>query len=434
MASRWATVSLSEVATVNPDARDRSWPFPHIRYVDISSVGTGFLHEQPRLIAVEEAPSRATRLVTNQDTVLSTVRPNRRSMFFVREPESDWVVSTGFAVVRARPGAIDPRYLYWCIYSQSFTDYLVSRERGAAYPAVSVEDIQDAEIPLPPIEVQRAIGSRLGALDDKIELNRRVSETLEGIARTLFKSWFVDFDPVRAKAEREDPGLPGPIARLFPDSFEASSMGEIPTGWTEASLGELTEKPQYGFTASASDDPIGPKFLRITDINKTPWIDWQDVPYCDADVSDREKYLLREGDVVIARMADPGHGAFIEAGPEAVFASYLIRFRPVDHRFGRFLQYWLRSSTYWDLVRGRGAGTTRSTLNATTLSRFPLVVPPVEVASEFARRVELLRDRLVLGIDENGTLSRIRDSLLPKLMAGDLPLSDSRTGSVEVAS
>lgn len=370
-----------------------------------------------------------TRIAQPGDILLSVRAPIGR----VNIADRECATGRGLAIIRPHdPG--DARYLEFVLRWLE-SSWRAIEGGGSVFGNATKKDLVSLALPWPEHEAERAaIASILGALDDKIELNRRMSESLEGIARALFKSWFVDFDPVRAKAEGEDPGLPAPIAELFPSSFEDSSMGEIPTGWTVTSLGAVTEKPQYGYTASASDDPIGPKFLRITDINKTPWIDWRTVPYCDASPSDREKYLLGKGDIVIARMADPGHGAFFESGPEAVFASYLIRFRPVDERLGRFLQYWLRSSAYWDLVRGRGAGTTRSTLNAKTLSRFPLVVPPVAVASEFARHVESLRDRLVAGIDESGHLSQLRDALLPRLLSGGLSLSESGAVPAEVAS
>ncbi|MEX0825945.1 MAG: restriction endonuclease subunit S [Acidimicrobiia bacterium] len=398
------------------------------RYVGLEHIGEGSLSLLGAGTSADVTSAKAR--FRRGDILFGKLRPYFRKV--VRAP-FDGICSTDIWVVRPTEG-IDPGYLFYYMASQPFVDAATRGSTGTKMPRANWDFVSRLEVPVPPMDEQRAIAAVLGAFDDKIELNRRRSETLEGIARALFKSWFVDFDPVRAKAEGEDPGLHKPISDLFPDSFEDSPIGEIPAGWAVASLGAITEKPQYGYTASASDDPVGPRFLRITDINKTAWIDWRAVPYCDAGPSDRKKYLLRKGDIVIARMADPGHAAFIEEGPEAVFASYLIRFRPVDERFGRFLQYWLRSSAYWDLVRGRGAGTTRSTLNAQTLSRFPLVVPSGAVASEFARHVESLRDRLVVGMDESGVLSQLRDALLPRLMSGDLSLSQSRAVPVEVGS
>ena len=147
------------------------------------TLGIGHIKAPPQLIKVSDAPSRAKRLVREGDTVLSTVRPNRRSMFFVSQPSDSWVVSTGFAVLRPKVQFIEPRFLCACVFNQSFTDYLTTREKGAAYPAVSAEDIANAEIHLPPINDQRAIAHILGTLDDKIELNRQMNHTLEAMAQ-----------------------------------------------------------------------------------------------------------------------------------------------------------------------------------------------------------------------------------------------------------
>ncbi len=162
MGGEWTITRIGNIADINPDTIGPEWPHSHIRYTDISSVEEGQLRTSPEKIALDEAPNRAKRLVRKGDTVLSTVRPNRRSMFFVSDPEDDWVVSTGFAVLRPNPSRIAPRYLYACVFNREFTEYLISREKGAAYPAVSPEDIANAEIPLPPLPEQRAIAHILG--------------------------------------------------------------------------------------------------------------------------------------------------------------------------------------------------------------------------------------------------------------------------------
>ena len=247
-----------------------------------------------------------------------------------------------------------------------------------------------------------------------------MNATLEAMARALFKSWFVDFDPVRAKMEGRDTGLPNDIADLFPGRLMDSELGEIPQGWFVRTLGDLCHKPQYGYTASAESEPVGPRFLRITDINKESWVSWSRVPYCEATDDELSKYRLTKGDVLIARMADPGHGVLVEEDVEAVFASYLIRFKPIENRDARLLQYWLKSEAYWRLVRGHAAGTTRVSLNAMVLSQFPLVVPPNGVANAFAVAVGALRDRMVQSATEMQLLAGLRDTLLPMLISGEL--------------
>ena len=301
-----------------------------------------------------------------------------------------------------------------------------SSQVGVPSIAQPVSYLRTIEIPLPPLPEQRAIAHILGTLDDKIELNRRMNQTLEEMARALFKSWFVDFDPVRAKLDgrwrpgESLPGLPAHLYRLFPDRLVPSQLGEIPEGWEVRTLGEISHKPQYGYTASANTEPVGPKFLRITDINKTPWVEWDDVPFCEVSIADYAKYRIQAGDVLIARMADPGHGVMIEEDLDAVFASYLIRFRPVSDDHARLLQYWLRSDDYWELVEGRGAGTTRISLNAKVLSDFPLVLPADNVANTFATIAGSWRDRIVANVTESSALITQRDALLPKLVSGEL--------------
>ena len=320
------------------------------------------------------------------------------------------------------------RFLYY-VFTQLGNTMNSVGGGGSIYTNVSKTRFSNIEIQLPPPPEQQAIAHILGSLDDKIELNRRMNETLEEMARALFKSWFVDFDPVRAKIEgrwrhgESLPGLPADLWDIFPKKLINSRLGKIPEGWKVKTLGNLCYKPQYGYNASAKSEPIGPKFLRITDINKKAWIDWEQVPYCKITEEEFDKYCLHKGDLLIARMADPGHGVMIEEEEEAVFASYLIRFRPIHEFQTRFLQYWFRSDKYWDLVLGRSAGTTRVSLNARALSEFPLVVPSRSVSEAFEKHINSLRIRVVTNASESSILANIRDKLLPKLLSGKLNFS-----------
>jgi len=334
-----------------------------------------------------------------------------------------------FRVV-AKPG-IDQGFLRYLLLSCVPLFQLHVQDKRTTMGHVTKKDLQRIRVRIPPLQEQRAIAHILGTLDDKIELNRRMSETLEAMARALFKAWFVDFEPVRAKMEglwergRSLPGLPAHLYDLFPDRLVDSELGEIPEGWRVGRLGELSEKPQYGYTASAREEPVGPKFLRITDINKLPWIDWSTVPYCEIEPEDFEQYRLHSGDVLIARMADPGHGVVIEEQVEGVFASYLIRFRLKDQAYIRYIQYWLRSDGYWELVTSRYAGTTRASLNAQVLGSFQLIIPPKPVASAFSEIVNALRNKVVTAAGESRTLAALRDALLPKLIRGEIRVKDA---------
>ena len=349
-----------------------------------------------------------------------------------------WPIDTTFYVVEAEHR--DLRFTYYLLCALG----LDQMNADSAVPGLNRNAAHARRILVPPLSEQRAIAHILGKLDDKIELNRRMNETLEAMAQAIFKSWFVDFDPVvvnaikagnpvpdkfaqRAAHYRDNPdalGLPEHILRLFPARFQESELGPIPEGWEVKTLGSICHRPQYGYTASANENRVGPKFLRIKDINKLPWINWHEVPYCTISDEQQHKYSLRSGDIVIARIADPGHGALIEDQVEAIFASYLIRFRPIDVTCDRYLQYWLRSEPYWQLVKGRQSGSTRANLNAKVLSVFPLVVPELRVASAFRQIIRSIRERVVANVREEDTLATLRATLLPKLISGELRVPD----------
>ena len=382
------------------------------------------LHEDTPQVSDHDRERLSKYILRDGDIVFSRVGSvDRRSL--VKKAESGWLFSGRCLRVRPDPNKIDSGYLSYFFGLPSFKEHIRAIAVGATMPSLNTQILSDIAVPHPRgLNEQHAIAHILGTLDDKIELNRRRNETLEAMARALFKSWFVDFDPVRAKMEGRDPGLPQDLADLFPDRLVDSELGEIPEGWGVRTLGDLCHKPQYGYTVSAKSEPVGPRFLRITDINKEPWVSWSRVPYCEATDDELLKYRLRKGEVLIARMADPGHGVLVEEDVEAIFASYLIRFKPIENHHARLLQYWIKSKAYWQLVKGQAAGTTRVSLNAKVLSLFPLVVPRGAVASAFAAVVTALRDRLVKSATEMQLLAALRDTLLPKLISGEIRVRD----------
>ena len=314
----------------------------------------------------------------------------------------------------------DRRFCYYLLKSLNLQTFNV----GSGVPTLNRNHVH----PLPAriaadVNEQRAIARILGALDDKIELNRRMNETLEAMARALFKSWFIDFDPVHAKAEGRDPGLPLDIAALFPDSFQDSDLGEIPKGWDVKRLADLCST-QYGYTASAANEPIGPKYLRVTDINKRNWIEWSDVPYCPIDANARDVYALHVGDLVVARMADPGKSAIIEEDVDAVFASYLVRLKTASLAHSYYIYGFLKSDLYTEYAEGAKSGSVQANMNAKVIVDVSCVVPLATLMQQYVNIVLPLRRRLVASSHESHNLSILRDALLPKLLSGELTVKD----------
>ena len=438
MGSEWRRCRLGDVADINPDSIGPDWPYGHIRYVDISSVGEGVIKESPRRLSLSEAPSRARRLVKVGDTVLSTVRPNRRSMFFVREAVPDMVVSTGFAVLRPRPGIIEPRFLYAIVFDRRFTAYLVSRQRGAAYPAVLPSDIAEAEILLPPLPEQRAIAHILGALDDKIELNRRMNETLEAMAQALFKSWFVDFDPVvvnalragnpipekfaaRAARYRDNPdrlGLPEDILCLFPARFVDSELGPIPEGWEVKALDEIAHFQNGLALQKYRPKPGEPKLpvvkiaqLRSGRADGNEWASTNIRPDC----------IIDDGDVVFS-----WSGSLllkIWCGGRAALNQHL--FKVTSSEYPKWFYYhWIDEHLPEFIHIASGKATTMGHIKRHHLSEAKCVVPEQTLMSKVHSHFESLLVKRIENELESRTLATLRDTLLPKLISGELRVPD----------
>lgn len=388
---------------------------PHARYITCGE----------RNLSQKGLENSSAKLLPSGSVLLSTRAP----VGYVAIAKNPISTNQGFRSLVPHEGFSSEYLYYWLVQN---TEKLKQHATGTTFDELSGSALGSIRIRLPSLIEQRAIADVLSTLDDKIELNCRMNETLEEMARALFKSWFVDFDPVRAKMENRDTGLPKHIADLFPDRLVDSELGQIPEGWVVRALGDVSSKPQYGYTASAKQNAER-KFLRITDINKKPWIEWDSVPYCDITSKDYEKYKLHKNDVLITRMADPGHGCLIEEEIDAVFASYLIRFCLVHQRFARFFQYWLRSPPYWKLVGERCAGTTRVSLNAKVLGEFPLIVPSTPLLDLFEVWVSGFRGRVTQNVKESRILSTLRDALLPNLLSGKFKLPyDSKSECTKV--
>ncbi|RPI78489.1 MAG: restriction endonuclease subunit S [Desulfobacteraceae bacterium] len=313
------------------------------------------------------------------------------------------------------------RFLMYALAAMEITGYLT----GSTMPKLTQSNMNRIPVISPPLKQQQAIACILGALDDKIELNRKMNQTLEAMARAIFKSWFVDFDPVRVNAEGRDTGLPKHIAKLFPDSFEDSELGEIPKGWKVGTIKENCPRIQYGFTTSASAEPSGPQFLRITDIRGGS-VDWNSVPFCEASDDDKEKYRIIDGDIFVARTgASTGENVYIIDPPEAVFASYLVRFQFVEPGYARIVAEFMRSDIYREFVKSALGGSAQPNANAQTLASASLIFPSIQLADKFYELVRPMDLKRAEQDKESRTLATIRDILLPKLISGELRVLDA---------
>ena len=412
MAGEWAEMPFSQAVTVNPRvhlARGTTYPF-----VDMSAVCPGsrsaYASEQ------REFNGGGSRFAVG-DTLMARITPcleNGKIARFAGQPGELAHGSTEFIVIRGRDGVSDTDYAYYLTKWDGVSGYAISQMTGTSgRQRVPSEALDHLTVPLPPLPEQRAIADILGTLDDKIALNRWMCETLEAMARALFKSWFVDFDPVRAKAEGRDPGLPKPLADLFPDSFVDSELGEIPKGWALGALGDVAEHPRR----SVRPNQIGAE---------TPYIALEHMPQrCIAladwgygDGLESNKFSFSRGEILFGKLRPYFHKIGV-APLDGVCSTDIVVMRPRTECWFGFVLGHASSVAFVDYTNAGSTGTKMPRTSWDQMARFGIALPPTSIAKAFDGFVRPAVERIVANVHESSTLAALRDSLLPKLISGD---------------
>jgi type I restriction enzyme S subunit len=293
------------------------------------------------------------------------------------------------------------------------------------------------EIPVD-LSEQRAIAHILGTLDDKIELNRRMSETLEAMARALFKSWFVDFDPVRAKMEgrwqrgQSLPGLPAHLYDLFPNRLEDSELGEIPDGWEVGTLGQVLGElvsgarpkggaAQEGVPSVGAENVIG---LGRYEFSKEKY-----VPRAFFNELQRKGAAVRPGDVLLYKDgAQIGRKTYFDYGfphEQCAVNEHVFIVRAKHAHYQRYLFFWLDQDWMTQEIISLNSNSAQPGINQQGVRALPLLKPPYAMVEAFDRLSKKLTDRLFAACHESRTLAALRDALLPKLISGELRVKDA---------
>ena len=299
----------------------------------------------------------------------------------VREDLPGLVCGYHLAILRPRPSSLDGAYLFYALNDSKVQEQFHSYANGVTRFGLRKADIGIVEIPIPSLPEQRAIAHILGVLDDKIELNRRMNETLEQMARAIFQDWFVDFGPVRAKAEGWEPYLPPELWALFPDRLVDSDLGKIPQGWEVKSLSDCIEVARglsYKGSGLASD---GMPMHHLNSIYEGGGYKDDGIKYYNGDF--QERHLTQPGDVLVAN-TEQGHNrlliGFAAVSPErfgrqGLFSHHIYRIRP-KRQAGLppdFVCHLLNTQAMHDAVSGYATGTTVNMLPVDAL-RIPRLI------------------------------------------------------------
>ena len=310
----------------------------------------------------------------------------------------------------------DSRFLFYLLGTLRLNDW----RAGSGQPLLNQDILSRIPAAVPGPNEQRAIAHILGTLDDKIELNRRMNETLEAMARALFKSWFVDFDPVRAKAEGRDPGLPQPLADLFPDSFEDSELGEIPRGWEVRRLGDVAEHPRRG--VGADQIALGMPYIALEHMPKRciALSEWDS-----GDGLESNKFEFKRGEILFGKLRPYFHKVGV-APVDGVCSTDIVVVAPQDRPWFGFVLGHVSSVEFVEYTNAGSTGTKMPRTSWSEMARYELALPPKPVAEALTTQVRPSIDRMIAGIHESRSLAATRDALLPKLISGELRVKDAQ--------
>ncbi len=450
MNGNWKFVELSTIATVRSGKRlpmgetltSEKTPHPYIRLVDINAGrvrNDGLLYLKP-----STQKNIAKYIVKAGDICLAIVGHTIGLVFQIDEQWDGANLTENAARLTDFRGA-NPKYIYYYLNSQWGRELINSRKVGSAQGKLPLYAIASFPIPLPPLSLQNKIASILGSLDDKIELNRRMNATLESMAEAIFKSWFIDFDPVHRNASARSGGkikttskessfnLASDVDSLFPASFEESDIGPIPKGWTVELLGNhATVTRGLSYKGSGLAD-FGKPMFNLNSVLEGGGYKKAGLKYYTGDYFDKHEVL--PGDLIVANTEQGfdhlliGYAAvvpeyFAEGG---IYSHHVYRVRPTASSTltPRYLERWINSPLPHDWITGYSNGTTVNMLPVDGLTNAQVLLPPSEIVRTFTNLATSIAVQQQANDQASMHYSQTRDLLLPQLMSGSLAIDNS---------
>lgn len=415
----WSNYTLSELGkivtgktppTSNPDYY--GGPIPFVTPSDMD--GRRTINETDRYVSEKGARKVRSSYIEDPAVLVSCIGSDMGKAALVDVPfVSNQQVNS--VVVDRR---FDRLFVYYNLSARKAE--IQFKASGAAQPIMNKTEFGKLELWVPSLDEQIAISGVLSVLDDKIELNRRMNETLEAMARALFKDWFVDFGPTRAKMEGREPYLASELWELFPDKLDDEGK---PEGWNFGSIGDLAETNQQSWTARKH-----PSIVEYVDLSNAKWgnieatatLAWQDAP-------SRARRIARAGDTIVGTTR-PGNGSFSYISQEGLTVSTGFAVLTPMEEANRDLVY-IAATRPKNIKRlanlADGHGGAYPAVKPHEVSATELVLPDGAVLLAFSDLVSPFRQKIEFAKAENRTLAQTRDLLLPRLMSGEIRLREA---------
>ena len=387
--SKWQEKRLGEVAEINPESISNKNYYDNISYIDISSVKEGILYGVCNY-SMNNAPDRAKRILRNNDIIISTVRPNLKAYYFVKNDMPNLICSTGFAVLRAKNTTVS-RFLYYVISNDSFINYLSLVAKGSAYPAVDKKDFINAKINIPDLATQEKVADILSTYDDLIENNNRRIDILEQMAQEIYKEWFVRFrfpghEKVKFKSIKMTNWIIGD-----------KTIFMIPHSWTIGNINELAI------------------FQRGSNLTSANMINGN-IPVISAGIQPSGYHnnanVFGQSITVSASGANAGYLLYHLNDIWASDCSYLqSEYIWFIYNTLKFLQ---------PVLSNLQCGAAQPHVYPKQINKISIIIPANEILKQYCSKVEPIYEYIKNLKEKNQNLIKQRDLLLPRLMSGKL--------------
>ena len=383
----WKEYKLGDIckSNINSYSEKDNWSF--VNYLDTGNITENKISDIQFIdLSSESLPSRARRKVQLNDIIYSTVRPNQKHFGIIKNQPETFLVSTGFAVLHINKIIADPNFIFYNLIQNENTESLhaIAEQTTSAYPAIKPSDIENLSIKVPPLPTQQKIARILSSLDDKIELNNKINTNLEQKAGTLFKNWFVDFEPFG---------------------------GKMPEGWKEADI--------YSIANIIYGSPFASKLFN-TEKNGKPIIRIRDLKDQHSDVYTPEErddaYLIQPKDIVVGM--DGEFRPYIWGSEPGWRNQRVCVFENKRPKGKAFLYFSIKPLL--DVVEKTQVATTVIHIGKKDFDKFQITLPTEEILDKFDELTDPILDQIVANRLENHRLTELRDTLLPKLMNGEI--------------
>ncbi|GAX89431.1 restriction endonuclease subunit S [Effusibacillus lacus] len=389
--SEWREVKLGDVC--ESVSITHSFEKSELIFLNTSDVYDGsILHNNYSPVA--DMPGQAKKSIKRGDILYSEIRPKNKRYAMVNFDASDYVVSTKFMVIRSKD-LIDNKFLYLYLTSNEVLDTLqqVAEARSGTFPQITFSQVAELNVNLPPLPEQKAISATLSALDDMIELNNQINKILEEMAQAIFKSWFVDFEP-------------------FKDGeFEESELGLIPKGWRVGTLGDICHINMGQSPSSDTYNSVGVGMVFYQGVKDFGFKYPEESMYCS-----KPNKIAKPGDVLLSVRAPVGQ--INVAYKECCIGRGVSALR-LKHHKNNILYYWLKTIT--KQFHDASNGSIFDAINKSGIERVKVVVPSdVDIIDIFNDFIKLIDEELFNNFQSTRVLKSLRDTLLPKLMSGEI--------------